>query len=79
MQKIITRLSFSTIGWQEPSGPLGKSKNQIHEHVYGFGFEEWLFNTRFLSTKMGIISVILRGFTEITNKVIVTIHWNYLL
>jgi hypothetical protein len=48
MQKIITRLSFNTKGWQEPSGPLGKSKNQIHEHVYGFGFEEWLFNKEFV-------------------------------
>ena len=49
MKKIITRLSFNTKGWQEPSGPLGKSKNQIHEHVYGFVFEEWLFNKAFSS------------------------------
>lgn len=44
MKKIITRLSFNSNGWHRPSGAIGKSKNPIHEHIYGFGFEEWLFN-----------------------------------
>jgi hypothetical protein len=44
MKKIITRLSFNSNGWHHPSGAIGKSKNPIHEHIYGFGFEEWLFN-----------------------------------
>ena len=44
MKKIITRLSFNINDWQGVSGSIGKSRNQIHEHIYGFGFEEWLFN-----------------------------------
>ncbi len=41
------RLSFNTNGWQRPSGSIGKSTNPIHEHIYGFGFEEWIFNKTF--------------------------------
>ncbi|MBK9330092.1 MAG: hypothetical protein IPM95_12500 [Sphingobacteriales bacterium] len=33
--------------WQLPSGAQGKSTNNTtHEHRYGFGFEEWFFNSR---------------------------------
>ena len=47
-KKIIARLSFNTNGWQSPSGLTGKSVNRIHESIYGFGFEEWLFNKNFV-------------------------------
>jgi len=47
MKKIITRLSLNTSGWHQPSGATGKSRNRIHEQIYGFGFEEWLFNKSF--------------------------------
>jgi hypothetical protein len=47
-KKIIARLSFNTNGWQSPSGLTGKSVNKIHESIYGFGFEEWLFNKNFV-------------------------------
>ncbi len=47
-KKIIARLSFNTNGWQSPSGLTGKSVNKIHENIYGFGFEEWLFNKNFV-------------------------------
>ncbi len=48
MTKIITRLSFNTNGWNQPSGTIGKSRRPIHEQIYGFGFEEWLFNKSFV-------------------------------
>lgn len=44
---ILARLSYNTKRWTKPSGPEGKSKSQIHEHIYGFGFEEWIFNEKF--------------------------------
>jgi hypothetical protein len=47
MKKINTRLSFNTNGWHLPSGAVGKSRNLIHEQIYSFGFEEWLFNKSF--------------------------------
>lgn len=49
MNKIITRISFNTNGWGRPSGIDGKSKSPIHEQVFGFGFEEWLFNSTFIT------------------------------
>jgi hypothetical protein len=44
LKPIITRVSYNTNHWLTPSGPDGKSRNPIHEQIYGFGFEEWLFN-----------------------------------
>jgi hypothetical protein len=56
MKKIITRLSFNTNGWTQPSGATGKSRNPIHEQIYGFGFEEWLFNKTFITKEInGVI------------------------
>jgi hypothetical protein len=49
MKRIISRLSFNTSEWQKPSGIIGKSRNPIHEQIYGFGFEEWLFNNSFFT------------------------------
>lgn len=41
----ITRLSWNTNAWRNPSGWLGKSRNEsTHEGKHGFGFEEWLFD-----------------------------------
>ena len=47
-KKIITRLSYNSNDWKSPSGSIGKSINDIHENTYGFGFEEWLFNEKFI-------------------------------
>ena len=56
MNKIITRLSFNTNGWARPSGAIGKSRNPIHEHIYGLGFEEWLFSKSFITKEInGVI------------------------
>ena len=42
----LARLCWNTNGWVFPSGKLGKSKNShIHEAKYGYGHEEWLFDT----------------------------------
>ncbi len=49
MKVITARLSFNINGWSHPSGTIGKSRNNIHERIYGFGFEEWLFNKSFLT------------------------------
>lgn len=49
MPIINTRLSFNTSGWNQPSGTTGKSRSPIHEQIYGFGFEEWLFNKSFVN------------------------------
>lgn len=46
VEKRIARLTWNTNGWVNPSGPLGKSKNKdTHEGQYGYGHEEWLFET----------------------------------
>lgn len=45
-QTRIARLTFSTNGWVMPSGPYGKSSHSdSHEKRYGYGHEEWLFDT----------------------------------
>jgi hypothetical protein len=49
MKVIFSRLSFNVNGWSYPSGSFGKSRNNIHERIYGFGFEEWLFNKSFIT------------------------------
>lgn len=42
----VARLCWNTERWQKPSGKLGKSKNKdLFEFRYGFGHEEWLFDT----------------------------------
>lgn len=50
-----TRLSYNSNNWENPSGPIGKSRNRgVHEYDYGFGFEEWLFSkNHFLLDKNG--------------------------
>ncbi|MBN1472575.1 MAG: hypothetical protein JW925_12405 [Syntrophaceae bacterium] len=42
----VARLTWNTNGWVHPSGPFGKSKDDnSHEAKYGYGHEEWLFDT----------------------------------
>ncbi len=42
----IARITWNTNGWIMPSGPLGKSRHgDSHEAKYGYGHEEWLFDT----------------------------------
>ena len=43
----LARVCWNTLGWQKPSGPVGKSTSAAsHEssQFAGFGAEEWLFN-----------------------------------
>jgi hypothetical protein len=48
------RLSYNSNSWQIPSGHEYKSQNSgAHEFEYGFGFEEWFFNTRRFKGKNG--------------------------
>jgi hypothetical protein len=41
----ICRICWNTNGWIKPSGRLGKATTDSHEKRYGFGHEEWLFDT----------------------------------
>lgn len=46
IEKRIARLTWNKNGWIKPSGPEGKSKNiDTHEGQFGYGHEEWLFDT----------------------------------
>jgi hypothetical protein len=46
IEKRIARLTWNNNGWVKPSGPNGKSKNKdTHEGKFGYGHEEWLFDT----------------------------------
>ena len=45
-EKRIARLTWNKNGWVKPSGPEGKSKiKETHEGKFGYGHEEWLFDT----------------------------------
>lgn len=45
-EKRIARLAWNDNGWIKPSGRNGKSNNKdSHEGKYGYGHEEWLFDT----------------------------------
>ncbi len=41
----ICRICWNTNGWTSPSGRQGKAPTDSHEKRYGFGHEEWLFDT----------------------------------
>lgn len=46
IEKRIARLTWNDNGWVKPSGLDGKSKDkETHEGKYGYGHEEWLFDT----------------------------------
>lgn len=46
IEKRAARLAWNDNGWVMPSGPFGKSENkETHEAKYGYGHEEWLFDT----------------------------------
>lgn len=45
-EKRISRIAYNSNGWIMPSGPYGKSNHKdSHEANYGYGHEEWLFDT----------------------------------
>jgi len=53
MSALFTRLTFNENNWITPSGHPWKKRYQgnkgvPYENQYGFGHEEWLFNTRYL-------------------------------
>ncbi|MDG0800833.1 hypothetical protein [Pectobacterium polaris] len=44
--KKLSRICWNSNNWKKPSGDEGKSKNKkSYEYQYGFGHEEWLFDT----------------------------------
>lgn len=50
--ELFTRLTFNENNWIVPSGHAWKKENQgktniAYENQYGFGHEEWIFNTRY--------------------------------
>lgn len=46
IEKRIARLTWNDNGWVKPSGLEGKSEDkETHEGKYGYGHEEWLFDT----------------------------------
>lgn len=46
IEKRIARLTWNDNGWVKPSGLEGKSEDKkTHEGKYGYGHEEWLFDT----------------------------------
>lgn len=46
IEKRVARLAWNENGWIIPSGPIGKSDNpETHEGQFGYGHEEWLFDT----------------------------------
>jgi hypothetical protein len=46
IEKRVARLAWNDNGWIMPSGTFGKSDHQdSHEAKYGYGHEEWLFDT----------------------------------
>jgi hypothetical protein len=45
-ERRIARITWNERGWIKPTGPNGKSDNESsHEGHYGYGHEEWLFDT----------------------------------
>lgn len=52
IDKRIMRITWNSNNWETPNGHQWSTKNQgnpsiAHEHQYGYGYEEWLFNERF--------------------------------
>jgi len=63
-RKKITRIFWNNNGWENPSGPQGKSNNKsTFEFKSGFGHEEWLFDFSKVidGYKYGFIEGIHRG------------------
>lgn len=47
MDTYITRLCWNENRWKKPSGSAAKLENGTFNVRFGFGFEEWLFSSRF--------------------------------
>lgn len=46
IEKRVARICWNNNGWVEPSGTIGKSSDKkSHEYQFGYGHEEWLFDT----------------------------------
>lgn len=46
IEKRVARICWNDKGWVEPSGKSGKSSDKnSHEYQFGYGHEEWLFDT----------------------------------
>lgn len=62
IEKRVARLAWNDNGWVRPSGVSGKSISKSYESRYGYGHEEWLFDTS------KIIGGYHYGFLEPINK-----------
>ena len=73
--KYLTRITPNENNWQKPSGCNGKCSGSVDSPLYessvGFGWEEWLFNTR---NRIGEYQY---GFLECFNKQSFNIEVNY--
>ena len=71
----IARLTWNEFGWVKPSGSNGKSLDKAsHEFIYGYGHEEWLFDTSKLINgyKYGFLEPLRKhqeSFTNINYKI----------
>lgn len=67
----VTRLAWNELGWKRPSGLKGKSESpDTHEGQYGYGHEEWLFDTSKLieGYHYGFLEPIRKGQNSHANK-----------
>lgn len=72
IEKRVARLTWNDFGWVMPSGPFGKSEHQdSHEARYGYGHEEWLFDTSKLikGFHYGFLEPIRKEQSAFSNKV----------
>lgn len=66
-ERRVSRVTFNTEGWMFPSGRNGKSTNaELHEGIYGYGHEEWLFDISKLidGYHYGFIGVLFSRFSK---------------
>jgi len=79
-EKRLLRITWNEKRWELPSGHVWSKANQekkniAHENQYGFGGEEWLFNTRYEIE--GFQYGFIRGLWEVTNIDFINIAYLY--
>jgi hypothetical protein len=70
-ERRMARICWNTEGWEKPSGPCGKSTGvKTFECLYGFGYEEWLFDANKQSDgwQYGFLQPIQRGWKSHQGK-----------
>ena len=67
----VAAIAWNTLEWKLPSGATGKTKSaQTHEGQFGYGHEEWLFDTSKIidGYHYGFLQPIQKAKTDHTNK-----------